>query len=142
VAIHFDSLSPQLPTDTLQLPDLQKRVNERNASKQNYKADEAARVAAAKRQIHEDRELVRDRTERERIGREARVAVELEAEAAGVGAHAHEHGHDYEHGHGDDHDEDDYHGHDSDEEIADVHIHGLSNNWGQGRRLDEEVKDE
>lgn len=53
-----------------------------NLSKTSHKAEEAARVAAAKRQIEEDRQLVADRIERERIGRDARAAAEAQAELA------------------------------------------------------------
>lgn len=53
-----------------------------NLSKTSHKAEEAARVALAKRQIEEDRALVADRVNRERIGRDARLVAEAQAEAA------------------------------------------------------------
>ncbi len=49
-------------------------------SKSSHKAEEAARVAAAKRQIEDDRNAVKDRVERERVGRDARAAAEAQAE--------------------------------------------------------------
>lgn len=65
----------------VQLPDLQKRVQGTTTSATNAKADEERRIAAAKRQIEADRELVKQRVERERIVREAREAARKQAEA-------------------------------------------------------------
>ncbi|GMK57839.1 hypothetical protein CspeluHIS016_0406730 [Cutaneotrichosporon spelunceum] len=62
------------------LPDLQARAAGTNLSKTSHKAEEAARVAAAKLQIEDDRNDVRERVERERIGRDARAAAAANAE--------------------------------------------------------------
>lgn len=64
-----------------QLPELQKRVTGTQTSSVNAKAEEERRVAAAKRQIEADRQLVKDRVERERIAREAREAARARAES-------------------------------------------------------------
>ncbi|CAK9782704.1 hypothetical protein CC85DRAFT_285581 [Cutaneotrichosporon oleaginosum] len=62
------------------LPDLQARVAGTNLSKTSHKAEEAARIAAAKRQIEDDRNAVKDRVERERVARDARAAAAAQAE--------------------------------------------------------------
>jgi membrane protein involved in colicin uptake len=59
-------------------------------SKSSHKAEEAARVAAAKRQIEDDRNAVKDRVERERVGRDARAAAEAQAERERVAREAKE----------------------------------------------------
>lgn len=56
-------------------------MNGTTTSTTNAKAEEERRVAAAKRQIEADREIVRQRVERERIVREAREAARRQAEA-------------------------------------------------------------
>ncbi|WOO83758.1 uncharacterized protein LOC62_05G007281 [Vanrija pseudolonga] len=77
-----------LATDTLRaaLPELQSRLSTQNIGKSNAKADEAARVAAAKRQIEADREEVKERADRERVARAARekAATDLAARKAAL----------------------------------------------------------
>ncbi|TXT08642.1 hypothetical protein VHUM_02770 [Vanrija humicola] len=74
-----------LATEVLRevLPDLQARLSTQNVGKTNAKADEAARVAAAKRQIEADREDVKARAERERVNRAAREKAVAEFAAMG-----------------------------------------------------------
>lgn len=94
-----------------------------NISKTAHKAEEAARVAAAKRQIEEDRELVRDRTERERMGRMAHERAL---------AHAHAHAEAEAESKGEDEgDEDD------DEEEPSVPGYTADRRWGHGQKLGE-----
>ncbi|BEI86521.1 hypothetical protein CcaverHIS002_0608080 [Cutaneotrichosporon cavernicola] len=71
-----------IATDVLReaLPDLQSRVTGSNLSKTSHKAEEAARIAAAKRQIEDDRNVVRERVERERVVRDVRAEAEAKAE--------------------------------------------------------------
>ncbi|RSH83311.1 uncharacterized protein EHS24_006987 [Apiotrichum porosum] len=105
------------------LPSLQERLSVSNISKTAHKAEEAARVAAAKRQIEEDRELVRDRTERERMGRMAHERAL---------AHAHAHAEAEAESKGEDEgDEDD------DEEEPSVPGYTADRRWGHGQKLGE-----
>jgi len=104
-------------------------VNVSNVSKTAHKAEEAARVAAAKRQIEDDREAVRERAERERVAREARAAAQqqqeldkMAKEAATMATGEQE----------DDDDEDD------DDEEPTVDGYTIDRRWGHGRKLNEE----
>ncbi|KAL7420853.1 hypothetical protein Q5752_004806 [Cryptotrichosporon argae] len=87
----------RIATEALQdlLPVLQQRAKTKTAADENAKKADAARVAAALREIEADREAVRARAERERFAREAREAKikaeeeerrRLEEEIANMGA--------------------------------------------------------
>jgi hypothetical protein len=75
------SMVPSPAPNTLQLTDLLSRSSSRQTSNSLHKSDESERKARALREIEADRQLVKDRVERERIVRELREKARLEAEA-------------------------------------------------------------
>jgi hypothetical protein len=114
--------------DQYQLPDLKSRVTTVNVSKSAHKAVEAARVAAAKQQIEDDREVVRQRAERERIGREARALAAKQAEATPETTTA-------TNQQGEDDDDGDSDSDDEGEPSVDGYT--IDRRWGHGRKLND-----
>jgi len=67
----------------IQAPDLRSRVSGVATSNTNHQSDEAARRARALAEYEADRDLVKERVRREKVGREAREAkAKADAEAA------------------------------------------------------------